>query len=87
MYEYRINKSEYDDIHPEETLADGLSGYSSVEVPVSQGVFGVVYLLLGIMFAAIIFQAIALHSFHSFGVLSRSYFRAMLRSGITAVWR
>ena len=67
MYEYRINKSEYDDIHPEETLADGLSGYSSVEVPVSQGVFGVVYLLLGIMFAAIIFQAINLQIVNGVG--------------------
>ena len=61
---YKINTTEYDDVHPEETLADGLSAHSSVEVPVSRAVFGTLYTIIGLCLVLILFQAMRLQIVH-----------------------
>ncbi|MEX2053075.1 MAG: hypothetical protein WD898_02500, partial [Candidatus Paceibacterota bacterium] len=48
---YTISRSEEGEITPEETLIDSVSSHSTIETPISRGVFGYFYIFIVIIFA------------------------------------
>ncbi len=51
LEKYTINRSEEEYITPEETLIDSMSSHSTIETPISRGVFGYFYIVIIIVFA------------------------------------
>jgi penicillin-binding protein 2 len=54
---YRIKSLEDSDINPEDTLADGLSGYSAIEVPIGRRVFGFFYVAISLLLFFIVLKS------------------------------
>ncbi|MEK7583254.1 MAG: penicillin-binding protein 2 [Patescibacteria group bacterium] len=63
-HKYTVNRSDDHDVAPEETLLDGLSGHSMVEIPITRGVFRALYILVGAMILVICIQAFRLQVVH-----------------------
>lgn len=60
MRKYFVKQLDDHEISPEETLADGMSGHSSVEMPVSKAIFGFFYVFMGVVFLLFLIQAFKL---------------------------
>lgn len=54
---YKIKRFEDEDIKPEETLADALSSHSSLELPISKGVFGSFFIFISLIMLFFIFKS------------------------------
>src|SRR3989338_5288616 len=60
LEKYKIKSLESDELKPEETLADTLSIYPVMEMPIGRRVFGVFYLVVAVIFLFIVFKSFQL---------------------------
>jgi len=57
---YKITRFDDEDIKPEETLADALSGHSALEMPIGRGVFGSFFIFISLILLAFLFKSFQL---------------------------